>query len=235
MKVLNYTTSYLAVILLVIISIWAGIFYYAMLDEIYDSIDDGLDNQKGLILRKVAKDSNILRKTDFEEGDYAIREINADVAKQFNDVYVDTSMYMQNEQDFEPVRLLRTAFEYKGRYYQMQVITSMVEEDDLVSELSYASIWLYAGLIITVLLLNNFLLKRIWRPFYHLVRQLKKFKLEQPYINVQPTKIEEFRLLNGAVQKMVQASTDSYNSQKHFIENASHELQTPLATSINKL
>jgi signal transduction histidine kinase len=235
MKVLNYITSYLAIILLVIISIWAGIFYYAMLGEIYDSIDDGLDNQKGLILQKVAVDSTILNKVGFEEGDYAIREISAETARNFRDVYSDTSMFMQNEQDFEPVRLLNTAFEHKGRYYQMQVVTSMVEEDDLVRELLYALIWLYAGLIITILILNNFLLKRTWRPFYQLLAQLKNFRLEKPVVETPPTKIEEFRLLNEAVQKMVQGTTDSYNSQKHFIENASHELQTPLAISINKL
>ena len=36
-------------------------------------------------------------------------------------------------------------------------------------------------------------------------------------------------------KKFVQGNIDTYTSQKHFIENASHELQTPLAISINKL
>lgn len=235
MKVLNYTTSYLAVFLLVLITVWAGIFYYAMLDEIYDSIDDGLDNQKGLILQKVKTDSSILYKAGFDEGDYSITGIEPAVAMQYYDVYLDTMMYMQNEQDFEPVRMLRTVFSHNNRYYQMQVITSMVEEDDLVSELLYAIIWLYAGLIATILLLNNFLLKRIWQPFYHLLKQLKNFRLEKPSIETRKTRIDEFRLLNDAVGKMIQSNVDSYNSQKHFIENASHELQTPLAISINKL
>ena len=52
MKLLNYTSAYFAAILLVVITIWAGVFYYAMLDEINDSIDDGLDNQKGLVIQK---------------------------------------------------------------------------------------------------------------------------------------------------------------------------------------
>ena len=110
MKVLNYSTSYFAVILLILISIWAAIFYYAMLDEIYDSIDDGLDNQKGLIIQKVSTDSSILRKSNFEEGDYAITETSYQLAKDVTDVYVDTMMYMQNEKDFEPVRLLRKRY-----------------------------------------------------------------------------------------------------------------------------
>lgn len=235
MKIVNYTTSYLAVFLLLLITVWAGVFYYAMLDEIYDSIDDGLDNQKGLILQKVKKDSTILYKTDFDEGDYSITGIEPVEAREFYDEYLDTSMYMQNEQDYEPVRMLRTVFSHNNRYYQMQVITSMVEEDDLFSELLYAIIWLYTGLIATILLLNNLLLKRIWRPFYHLLRQLRHFRLEQPLIETRKTNIEEFRLLNEAVAKMIRSNVDSYNSQKYFIENASHELQTPLAISINKL
>ena len=236
MKVLNYTTSYFAVILLVLISIWAGIFYYAMLDEIYDSIDDGLDNQKGLIIQKVATDSTILQKINFDEGDYAIKETNSQLAKNVRDVYVDTMMYMQNEKDFEPVRLLRTMFHHNGKYYQMEVITSMVEEDDLTAELFYGLLWLYLGLVASILILNNFLLKRIWRSFYHLLKQLKKFRLENPSdFKVKDTKIDEFQLLNETVQRLLQTNIDSYNSQKHLIENAAHELQTPLAISINKL
>ncbi len=234
MKVLNYTTSYFAAILLVIITVWAGIFYYAMLDEIYDSIDDGLDNQKGLILQKLAVDTSILQKSGFDEGDYSIIK---SVAPQYKaeDRYIDTMMFMQNEQDFEPIRMLQTGFYSHGNYYQMQVITSMVEEDDLVKELLYALLWLYLGVITIILFLNNILLKRIWGPFYHLLKQLKNFRLEEPEIEVKSTNIDEFRLLNEAVQKMVKSNISSYISQKHFIENAAHELQTPLSISLNKL
>ena len=235
MKLLNYTTTYLAGVLLLIISIWAAIFYYAMLDEIYDSIDDGLDNQKGLIIQKITVDSTLLRQGDFNEGGFLIREISADRALRFHDQYMDTTMYMQNEREYEPVRLLRTVFLHKDRYYQMSVFTSMVEEDDLVVELFYSILWLYLGLIATILLLNNVVLKRIWKPFYRLLQQLRNFRLEKPSIQVSSTRIEEFRLLNEAVQKMLQSNINSYNSQKHLIENASHELQTPLAISINKL
>ena len=235
MKLLNYTTAYLAGLLLVIITVWAAIFYYAMLDEIYDSIDDGLDNQKGLIIQKITIDSSILRQGDFNEGGFLIREIGVNRALHFYDQYIDTTMYMQNEREYEPVRLLRTVFEHRGRYYQMSVYTSMVEEDDLVRELFYALLWLYFGLLATILLLNNFLLRRIWKPFYRLLKQLKAFRLEKPSIQVSPTRIEEFRLLNDTVQRLLQSNIASYNSQKHLIENASHELQTPLAISINKL
>jgi signal transduction histidine kinase len=236
MKLLNYTSAYFAGILLIIITCWAGLFYYAMLDEIYDSIDDGLDNQKGLVIEKAATDSTVLRKNDFDESDYAIHEIPASGALYFKDVYIDTMMYKQNEKSDEPVRLLKTVFLHNGKYYQLQVATSMVEEDDLMKQLFYSILWLYFGLVITIILFNNFLLKRIWRPFYHLLKQLRKFRLDKPEpITSTKTRVDEFRLLNETVQKFLQRNIDVYTSQKDFIENASHELQTPLAISINKL
>jgi len=236
MKVLNYTTSYLAVVLLLLITIWATIFYFAMLDEIYDSIDDGLDNQKGLIIQKAAFDSTVLNRQQFDEGDYAIKPIDSVSAIQFTEVYQDTLMFMQNEKEYEPVRMLKTVFRQGNQYYQMQVITSMVEEDDLIKQLFYALLWLYTGLLISILLVNNLLLKRIWKPFYHLLKQVQHFRLEKGFnISHQKTKIDEFRLLQQSIEKMLQHNIDTYTSQKQFIENASHELQTPLAIAINKL
>ena len=83
---------------------------------------------------------------------------------------------------------------------------------------------------------SNFLLKKIWHPFYQLLKHLKKFRLDKPEpIAPIKTKVDEFNMLNETVQKFVQRNIDTYTSQKHFIENASHELQTPLAISINKL
>jgi signal transduction histidine kinase len=236
MKLLNYTSIFFSAALLVIISLWAAVFYYTLLIEIYDSIDDGLDNQKGLVIRKAADDPTILQKNNFDETDYAINEIPAQAAVNFRDTYIDTMMFMQNEKSDEPVRLLKTVFLQNGKYYQLRVVTSMVEEDDLVKQLFISILWLYLGLILTIILFNNFLLKKIWQPFYQLLKQLKKFRLDkpEPVANIK-TKVDEFSILNETVQKFVQRNIDTYTSQKHFIENASHELQTPLAISINKL
>jgi len=236
MKLLNYTSAYFAAILLVVITIWAGVFYYAMLDEINDSIDDGLDNQKGLVIQKATLDTTLLQKNDFDESDYAINEIQPSTALDFQDQYTDTMMYKENERSEEPVRLLTTVFLHNGQYYKLQVATSMVEEDDLMRQLFYSILWLYIGLVTTIILFNNYLLKKIWRPFYQLLKQLKAFNLSKPVpLNTSTTNVDEFKLLNETVQKLLQRNVEIYTSQKQFIENASHELQTPLAISINKL
>jgi len=85
-------------------------------------------------------------------------------------------------------------------------------------------------------MINNFVLKKTWHPFYQILEFLKEFRLEKGAVNKPAkTKIAEFTILNETLQKLLQENVDVYSSQKQFIENASHELQTPLAISINKL
>lgn len=236
MKLLNYTTSYFAVILFFLLTLWAVIFYFEMLDEIYDSMDDGLENQKILVIQQAKQDSSILEKDVFGDGYYIIKETTFHAIAEHKDAYRDTLMYMKNERDYEPVRLLESSFKFDDKYYKLKIITSMVEEDDLIKELFFSLLWLYLGLILTILILNNFLHKKVWNPFYKLLSRLGDFSIEKnKEIKFESTKIDEFRLLNERIEKLIQKSVESYNSQKQFIENASHELQTPLAISINKL
>jgi len=237
MKLRNYTLLYLSVSLLIILGIWATLFYINMLDEVYDSIDDGLDNYKMLIIDKAETDSTVVHKNAFAESNYSIRAISREQALQTRDVYRDTLMYMQYEADFEPVRLLTTAFiTSEGQPYELKVISSMVEEDDLIEDLLYALLWLYLVIMVTMAIVNTLMIRRIWAPFYETIRQLRNFKLGSRHHFVSPrTKVSEFVALNETIELLLQQNLETYNGQKQFIENAAHELQTPLAISINKL
>ena len=235
MKLLNYTTLIFSGILFLLLSLWAVLFYFEMLDEIYDSLDDGLENQKMLVIQKVMENPE-LRGKSFQENNFRIEEIPRRQALGFTDAYRDTLLFMQNERDYEPARLLESVFEMEGKYYSLMVVTSMVEEDDLVKELFFSLLWLYCGLILSIVLLNSLLHRKIWKPFYKLLSQLGNFSLEKDTpVRTVPTRIVEFQLLNTQIEKLLRRSVDTYNSQKEFIENTSHELQTPLAISINKL
>ena len=76
MKLLNHTLLYLSVSLLSVLSIWAVVFYFNMLDEVKNSIDDGLDNYKMLIIYKAQQDSLMLQSAGLNNNNYFIREVS---------------------------------------------------------------------------------------------------------------------------------------------------------------
>lgn len=240
MKLLDQSLKYLSFSMLLVLSVWGVIFYFNMLREIKESIDEGLENYKRLIVRKAQTDTAILNNHEFDERFYTIQEISQSHALSAKDRYADTMMYMQDADDeypeLEPVRMLTTAFEHNGRYYELTIVNSMVEEDDLVKELFREGLLLYLLLLASVLVVNNIVLQRLWKPFYDLLQKLKAFRLgnskEIPKIE---TRTKEFLDLQQTINTLLQHSMETYEQQKEFIGNASHELQTPLAIATGKL
>jgi signal transduction histidine kinase len=237
MKLLNHTLLYLSVSLLSILSIWAVIFYFNMLGEVKSSIDDGLDNYKMLIIYKAQQDSVMLQSTSNNNNNYFIREVSPEYAAGVRDEFKDTLIYRPRTEAPEPLRLLTTAFvASNGRFYEMKILSSTIEKGQLIKTLLYSLIALYVMILASMVIVNNFVLQKIWRPFYHVLQQLNNFKLEGvPAFQSSKTKVREFQALNNSIQSLLKRNRETFDSQKQFIENASHELQTPLAISINKL
>jgi signal transduction histidine kinase len=94
------------------------------------------------------------------------------------------------------------------------------------------SILLATGL----LLINRSLSKRLWKPFYKMLDHLKAYELDKnESIPIEKSKIVEFDDLNLAVSHLTERNRKVFRQQKEFIENASHELQTPIAVFQSKL
>ena len=91
-------------------------------------------------------------------------------------------------------------------------------------------------LAVAIILTLRFIARRMWKPFEETLHRLENFSLEKGTLPALPeTDVAEFIRLNHTLQELMQNSLTSYRAQKEFTENASHELQTPLAVFQSQL
>jgi len=237
MKLIHHTISKLSIVMIIILSIWACFFYFSILDEILDETDDSLENYKNLIIQQGHRDTAALDHHDDLMSQYFIREIPERQAIHYQERYFDSTRFYETEYEFDPVRVLKTAFCGEDRkFYELTVMISTLEQDDMIKAMLQWIVLLYFTLLICILIVAEMVFKKSLAPFYKLLNWLNDFTLgckNPPLEN--STKIKEFKRLNETIRHMTRRNEESYSQQKQFIENASHELQTPLAICRNKL
>lgn len=109
-------------------------------------------------------------------------------------------------------------------------------EEDIMQGILLQFILITVVLGIAIILMMRFISKRLWEPFDTTLKQIEDFSLESGVIPpLTDSKIKEFTRLNHALNRLMENSVKSYKTQKEFTENASHELQTPLAIFQSKL
>ena len=236
MKLLNYTLFWLSAILIVTVSAWAIFFYYQLLNEIKNTMDKGLAGYKISLIGNLKNNPQLINSEIPGNQNYFIRVIPAEKALQIRDTYNDTLVYSEIKSILEPRRVLTTAFETDDTFYELKIVSQELDRKELIAKIAGLILWLYLFLLVTILVVNNFILKKTWEPFYRLLAYLRNFNLSESVPeHPEKTKISEFSVLNETIYKLLNTNIDTYISQKQFIENASHELQTPLAIAINKL
>lgn len=237
MRLRQYTLRNLSVPLLLILSAWACAFYITIIGEINEETDESLTNHKMLIIKAALADSTLL--TDHVDilTQYYIREIPPAEADLSRDVFFDSTRVVPLEMISIPVRGLRTCFRTSDdKYYELTIITSILEKEDMVRATVIGLAILYFSLVFCILLVIHLVFRKSLHPLYVLFDWLKKYRLGKTNIPLRnETKIEEFHILNEAIEDVVRRNTKLYNMQKQFVENAAHELQTPLAICMNKL
>jgi signal transduction histidine kinase len=87
-----------------------------------------------------------------------------------------------------------------------------------------------ASIFILLILINKRVLSKIWFPFYESLDKIKSFKVHEQQVTEFPeTPIEEFNQMNTHFKAAAANATRDYKNLREFSENASHEIQTPLA------
>lgn len=237
MKLLHYTYRKLSLLLFLLMAVWGVLFFYAIIDEVMDETDDTLENQAQILIKKTLHDPSLLNTEGTLMSFYSFRPISEKEGLHYKVVFYDSTIYVEIEDEHEPVRAIRTAFRMSdGQFYELTLMISVLERDDMVE----AMLWYLGALFLLFLICTSIgirvVLKGVFRPLHKLLDWLQSIHpgTEVPVLD-NPTKIGEFRQLSDAAVDMGNRSFNAYQGQKQFIENASHELQTPLAIARGKV
>jgi signal transduction histidine kinase len=143
---------------------------------------------------------------------------------------VYTTYYNKFENENEPYRQLNTPILINGKPFTFSVKVNLVESEDLITSIALLFFVMILLLLIGLYIITNKLSVNLWKPFYHTLQQIENFEIDQhqkPQLT--STNIEEFSLLNKSIENLIAKNQLIFENQREFVENAAHELQTPIA------
>jgi len=225
--------NYRFLLLLLVVFIMAGGVLYGVLGFVVnDNLDEILRHRKKDMHEILLQEPGIKSITDSLDKSMTIEPAKGEFKKRVS----DTIIYDPNEKDFINFRKLTYVETTEGKYYKISLTTSKFEKEDMVEMIFYFMLGLFMLIVLLLFFLNRWISSSAWKPFYKTITQLEAFKIGQKdKIVFDNSDVSEFEQLNQSLEIMVQKAQSDFNNLKEFTENASHEIQTPMAVIKSKL
>ncbi len=211
----------------------ASICYYFIVRYILiHQLDNTLKVEEAEILNYVKNNNRLPEATSYRDQRTGFEEITDPVKRKFENIPLREGKHHENNL----YRQLSFPVFINGKQYKASVTKSEEEMEDLVLLIVIITLCIIVLLLLILFITNRLLLRKIWKPFYSMLESIKAFNLSnKKYIPSQTTDIDEFRDLDSVVHTMTLQIIKDYETLKNFTDNASHEMQTPLAILNSKL
>ena len=201
MRLMYRIAMRLALVLLPLMAIWAGFFYYRTLDEVNDETDDALDEFTEKVIARMLSG----RELPSNEGANILYDI-IPIGAQFAHDHPSIRYYFNDEYfpsiGYEPARVLTTVFQTDDdEYFLLKAYTPTIDKEELMHGTLVWVIILYFTLLLTVMIVTILVFYRNMRPLYRLLDWMGRLKVgvKNPPLD-NPTDITEFKMLNVAAE-----------------------------------
>ena len=209
--------------------------YYLVNDTVYDELDNHLLQHKIDLMNQVEGDPASVKQIQKLGGLGSYEWVDmypyeGEVKLNVNNFATVDTVRNPGEVGPEAYRRLATTISVNDRYYTVKIYEEVAAWQNismtiLVSVLAALLIW-----ILLLYLLNQMVFDRILTPFYDTVDNLETISDPTDFDErFSDSSTYEIKVLNDALNTMMSQLRSSFEDQKKFIQNASHELLTPLS------
>ena len=236
MKLIERTGRTYLFLSVIISLLFGGILIFVLTKVMNSRLDEQLFYNKEVIAKRIKYDIPL---TIFDE---PVELNDAENRMYPNDtvIYKDTLILRaikgEGVNEFEKYRQLKAYETLHGTRYKIVARNSLVRNQDFIWVIVLSTFIIILLLLTGLWILNTQIAKNIWKPFNTNLDRLKNFSIQdQNPIELEPSNIDEFKQLNTSIKSLTQKLQSDFNNLKEFSENASHEMQTPLAIMLSKI
>src|SRR5664280_168143 len=209
----------------------AGVVFFFVISFFFkDQLNEKLFHDIRNITRSIEKNGSLPDYYPFIE----IKEVPTQPKRSFkiNDTLIFNAFEKRNI-PFRQISLIRII---NGKDYFIAARDTLLEEDDLLEVIAIVTGSLFVLLLLSLYFINRKLSLKIWQPFYKTLDELKEFSYDKPGFRLSSeSDLYEFTELNKTLGMLTRKVISDYQTLKRFTEDASHEIQTPLAVIQSKL
>jgi signal transduction histidine kinase len=227
-------TRYLLLWLPVVLLVCSFLFYVLMRMQAHHMQEEQLFlKQENIWNTFKSKSGNIDR---FITGEYDIVEGFSKNDIELNEPR-DTAIYYSDKQKSLPFKILTSQLTWNNKAYQITTYISSTEITHLIVKVFLGEAVLFVLLLIAIVILNRKSSGLLWKPFFSTMKKVSEYDItrNQIFALAAETGTTEFDELNKVITNLINNVNSAYYNQKQFVENASHEIQTPLAIIRSKL
>ncbi|MBC8152575.1 MAG: HAMP domain-containing histidine kinase, partial [Bacteroidetes bacterium] len=232
MSLLRKTLLYLVLSSVPVVIGGGWLFHTIIYRGIQYEIDEQLSSDLAFVRQQLAEGQTLAGR--YPLNNPAVEQVSATLPVE--PVFSDTLEFDWRENQPVPVRRLTTIVSARGQSYRVVVRQAMGEFYEIAHFLSFFVTGGFVVLLGLLVLLNAWVSRRLWKPFYRLRDGLRQYRLDARTPPTFPgSSIAEFNAVSAALNDMSQNLHRQYRAQKEFTDHAAHEMQTPLASVMAQL